>query len=71
MASADSDKFSAIFTQVESLHKQGTDQQLPRGRAVFGFCSTIFPLFVWTRRDVRSSARSMSVSAVCGDLLIS
>jgi hypothetical protein len=35
MASADSDKFSAIFTQVESLHKQGTDQQLPHGSQIF------------------------------------
>jgi hypothetical protein len=35
MASADSDRFSAIFTQVESLHKQGMDQRHPRGSQIF------------------------------------
>jgi hypothetical protein len=45
MASVDSAKFSAIFTQVESLHELGMDQQLLRGGAIFKFCSPNFPLF--------------------------
>jgi hypothetical protein len=72
MASADSDRFSAIFTQVESLHQQGMDQQLPRGRAFFKISLGDFSV-VRTRRtrNMWSTARSMPVLAVCVGLLIS
>jgi hypothetical protein len=45
MARADSAKFSAIFTEVETLHKLGTDAHSRAcGGALFKFCSAIFRL---------------------------
>jgi hypothetical protein len=68
MASVDSAKFSAIFTQVESLHELGMDQLLPRGGAIFKFCSANFPLIGrGVVSNVWLSARSYAYfSRVCG-----
>jgi hypothetical protein len=68
MASVDSAKFSAIFTQVESLHELGMDEQLFRARTRdFQILLAEFSV-VWTRRSVWLIARSMPVLAVWASL---
>jgi hypothetical protein len=60
MASVDSAKFSAIFTQVESLHELGMDQQLLRARTRdFQILLAEFSV-VWARCNVWLSAKVYS-----------